>query len=101
MVAGQGIAHPSTLARRPDLHGAAGSLPTDERHAERGLHHFTTGEVAHGGITARILGELEGEVGGRRPGHRAGAVTEDANFESHPRPAPRDAAELRMNRARR
>lgn len=68
MVAGQGIAHSEySWPDGPDLHGVQLWLgyPTDERHAERGLHHFTTGEVAHGGISARVfLGELEGEVGG-------------------------------------
>ena len=105
MVAGQGIAHSEySWPDGPDLHGVQLWLgyPTDERHAERGLHHFTTGEVAHGGITARVfLGELEGEVGGAGVAGAAGgagAVTEDANFGASPIPAPRRAlaAELRM-----
>lgn len=105
MVAGQGIAHSEySWPDGPDLHGVQLWLgyPTDERHAERGLHHFTTGEVAHGGISARVfLGELEGEVGGAGVAGAAGgagAVTEDANFGASPIPAPRRAlaAELRM-----
>lgn len=105
MVAGQGIAHSEySWPDGPDLHGVQLWLgyPTDERHAERGLHHFTTGEVAHGGISARVfLGELEGEVGGAGVAGGAGgagAVTEDANFGASPIPAPRRAlaAELRM-----
>ena len=96
MVAGQGIAHSEySWPEGPDLHGVQLWLgyPTDERHAERGLHHFTTSEVAHGGVAARVfLGELKGEVGG------AGTVTEDADFGASPIPAPRRAiaAELRM-----
>lgn len=103
MVAGHGIAHSEySWPDGPDLHGVQLWLgyPTDERHADRGLHHFTTGEVTHGGVTARVfLGELEGEVGGAGAnGSGAGAVTEDANFGSSPIPAPRRAlaAEVRM-----
>ncbi|MFD5868801.1 pirin family protein [Corynebacterium sp. NPDC060344] len=115
MVAGHGIAHSEySWPDGPDLHGVQLWLgyPTDERHAERGLHHFTTGEVTHGGVTARVfLGELEGEVGstleGRATGEAggvgsggpgAGTIAEDANFGASPIPAPRRAiaAELRM-----
>lgn len=96
MVAAQGIAHSEySWPDGPDLHGVQLWLgyPTDERHADRGLHHFTTSEVTHGGVTARVfLGALTGEVGG------AGTVTEDADFGASPIPAPRRAiaAELRM-----
>ena len=105
MVAGAGIAHSEySWPEGPDLHGVQLWLgyPTDERHAERGLHHFTTSEVAHGGVTARVfLGELKGEVGGAgslADGPGAGAMAEEANFGASPIPAPRRAlaAELRM-----
>ncbi|QGS34230.1 pirin family protein [Corynebacterium xerosis] len=105
MVAGAGIAHSEySWPEGPDLHGVQLWLgyPTDERHAERGLHHFATSEVAHGGVAARVfLGELKGEVGGAgslADGPGAGAVAEDADFGASPIPAPRRAlaAELRM-----
>ncbi len=95
MVAGNGIAHSEySWPDGPDLHGVQLWLgyPTDERHADRGLHHFTTRAVTHGGVTARVfLGGLSGEVGGE-----VGGV--DADFGSSPIPAPRRAlaAELRM-----
>ncbi len=98
MVAGNGIAHSEySWPDGPELHGVQLWLgyPTDERHAERGLHHFTTDAVTHGGVTARVfLGELVGEVRTAA----GGAVPEDAHFGTSPIPAPRRAlaAELRM-----
>lgn len=95
MVAGNGIAHSEySWPDGPDLHGVQLWLgyPTDERHADRGLHHFTTRAITHGGVTARVfLGGLSGEVGGE-----VGGV--EADFGSSPIPAPRRAlaAELRM-----
>ncbi|WP_295624400.1 pirin family protein [uncultured Corynebacterium sp.] len=102
MVAGPGIAHSEySWPDGPDLHGVQLWLgyPTDERNVERGLHHYTTEEVTHGGVTALVfLGSLTGELGGAGGKGVNGEGGEEVDFGSSPIPAPRRAmaAELRM-----
>ena len=80
MVAGQGIAHSEySWPDGPDLHGVQLGSLSDRRARERGLHHFTTSEVAHG-VTAVFLGELRARSGDRFARRRsgAGAMAEEA-----------------------
>lgn len=90
MVAGGGIAHSEySWPDGPKLHGVQLWLgyPTDERHHERGLHHFTTTPIERDGITAKVfLGSLDDAEHG------------DGAWGSSPIPAPRRAlgAEIRM-----
>lgn len=89
MVAGGGIAHSEySWPDGPPLHGVQLWLgyPTDERHAERGLHHHSAGAVERDGVSARVfLGSLD-------------SADEPGGWGASPIPVPRRAiaAELRL-----